>query len=141
MRPALQRAAFLHRIHAPDAGHDARTGGGIKPLEFLAHLDRELARRGDHQPERMDRKARPLTVEDLRGDGEPEGDGLARPGLGRDDEIAAGGLVGDDGGLHRGKSVIATRGDRLAERRMYIGLLHVRAPTAKRALAIEWRKS
>ena len=36
---AVERAAFLHRVHAADAGHDAGAGIGVEPLQFLADLD------------------------------------------------------------------------------------------------------
>jgi hypothetical protein len=86
----LQRAALLHRVHAADAGDDAGAGLGVEPFELAADLERELAGRGDDQGERLARESRrAVAFEQLRRHGEAEGDGLARAGLGRDDQVAA----------------------------------------------------
>ncbi len=116
MRAALQRAALLHRVHAADAGDDAGAGGGVEPLQLLADLDRKLAGRRDHQAERLARPGRAVAFQQLAGDGEAEGDGLARAGLRGNDQVAAIGLVLDDRRLDRGQRVIAARGQRFRER-------------------------
>jgi hypothetical protein len=48
----------------------------------------------------------------LLGHGQPEGDGLARPGLRGDDQVAPARLVLEHGGLNRRGRGIATRGKR-----------------------------
>src|SRR3546814_4283816 len=45
MYALVQRAALAARVHAADAGRDARAGPGIEPAEVAADLERPFARR------------------------------------------------------------------------------------------------
>ena len=132
---ALQRAAFLHRVHPADAGDDAGSGVCVEPVEFLADLDGELAGRRDHQAERLAAPGHAVALEQLIGDRQPEGHGLARSGLGGNDQVAAVGLFLDDGRLDRGQRVIAARGQGLRERGVDFRMLH--GASAYRVFGIE----
>ena len=46
-------AALAARIHAADAGDDARAGMLIEPGQFALHLQRQFARRRDDQRQRL----------------------------------------------------------------------------------------
>ena len=95
-------ALLAARIHAADAGDDPRIGILIEPGELAMHLQGEFAGRRDDQRQRRGGALEPLgVVEQIRGDGEPVGDGLAGTGLRRDQQIATGGGVRQHGGLHR----------------------------------------
>jgi hypothetical protein len=81
-----------------------------------ASLQRQLARGRDHQRERLARRLDAAVLgEQLAGHGHAEGDGLARAGLGRDDEVAAMGLGLENGGLDRGGLGITARAKRVAK--------------------------
>ena len=115
--PPGQRAPLLQRVHAADAGRDPRAGRGVEPVELAADLERQLAGRGDDQAER---RRVPRARGRLRAagrHGEAEGDGLARAGLGRDDQVAAFGFGFEHGGLDRGQCIITARVERLREGR------------------------
>ena len=122
--PPCKCAALLHRVHAADAGDDARAGAGVEPVQFLADLDGEFAGRGDHKAERRAGPRRAVAFEQLAGDRQAEGYGLARAGLGGNDEVAAVGLFVDDRRLDRGQRVVAARSQGLRERGVNSGLLH-----------------
>ncbi len=125
---AGQVATLLRRIHPADAGRDPRAGLAIEPDELAADLQRQLAGRRDHQGDRLQRIGEGAAgLEQLRGDGEAEGDGLARAGLGRDDEVAALGLGLEDGGLDGRGRRIAARGERFAEKRRQIFECHIKS--------------
>jgi hypothetical protein len=106
----IQRPPLLGRIHAADAGRDPRACRAVEPGKLAADLESELAGRGDDQGRglSLDSDAAAL-VEQLRRHRQAEGDGLARAGLGRDDQVAAVRLRLEDGGLDRGRLGIAAR--------------------------------
>jgi hypothetical protein len=58
-----------------------------------------------------------VLAEQVAGHGEAEGDGLARAGLGGDDEVAALRFGLEDGGLDGRGRGITTRGERFGEKR------------------------
>ncbi len=83
-------ALLAAHVHAADTGAHDRVSVGEQPRELALHLQGELAGRGDHQAERRGRGTEGFAVlEQLGGQREPEGDGLARTGLGRDEEVSA----------------------------------------------------
>ena len=91
-------------VHAADAGGDAGAGRAVQPGQLALHLHRQLARRGDQQGERGAGLAEPLlAAEQRRGQGQAVGDGLAGPGLGGHQQVAALRLRHQDGGLHGGR--------------------------------------
>ena len=111
MRAAREVAPLLRRIHAADAGGDAGTGLAIKPVELAADLHGQLARGGDDQRQRsLGGFQGARLAEQFVRHGQPESDGFARPGLGRDDQVPPGRLGLKDGGLHRSGILIATLG-------------------------------
>ena len=123
MRAIAQRAALLGRVHPADAGGDPRAGAGIEPAEFAADLQREFAGRGDHQHQRQFGRG-VEAVEQLLRQRQPEGHGLARTGLCRDDEIAACGFGREHRGLDFGGFFIAAFGQRGGQDGRKIGKGH-----------------
>ncbi len=111
MRAIAQCAAFLGGVHPPDAGRDPRTRPGVEPAQLAADLQREFAGRGDHQRQRQ-LGGLVEALEQLRGEREPEGDGLARAGLRGDHQIAALGFRRQHGGLDFGGFFITALGER-----------------------------
>ena len=113
MRALFQRSALLAHVHAADAGAEARAGFLVEPFEFAVDLHREFACRRDDQ-----RAGRAGAVEALgaakqrRRNRDAEGDGLARAGLGRDQQVGAIGFGRQHRGLHGGQRVVATRCER-----------------------------
>ena len=78
MRARGQLALFAARIHAADAGDDARIGIVIEPGEFAMDLQGEFARRRDDQGKRCRRPLEPLgTVKKICRNGQAIRDGLA----------------------------------------------------------------
>ena len=111
MRAGIERAAFLRRVHAADTSGDADIGLGVKPFQFAADLQGQFARRRDHQRQRCgsdgDLRA---AVQHLPRHGQPEGNRLARAGLGRDDQIAPARIRLQHGRLDRRWRAIALFG-------------------------------
>ena len=66
----------------------------------------------------------PSRREQLGRHGQAEGDGLARAGLGRDEQVAPGGVGFEHGGLDRGGFGIAARGQGFGEHRREVGKGH-----------------
>ena len=60
MGAARQFAALAARIHAADAGDDARAGIVIEPAQFALHLQRQFARGRDDQRQRLAGRAHGL---------------------------------------------------------------------------------
>ena len=111
-------ALFAARIHTADAGDDARVRVLIEPCEFALDLQGELARRRNDQGQRCRGPLEPLGVaEEILGDGEPIGDGLARAGLRRNKQVAAFGLVRKHSGLDGGQLIVIALGQGFGERR------------------------
>ena len=78
------------RVHAADASHDARADMLIKPDEFALDLQSQFPRRRDDQRHGVLRTVQGVrAVEHGGGNGHAEGDGLARAGLRRHQEVAA----------------------------------------------------
>jgi len=76
----------------------------VQPCELALDLHRELAGRGHDQGERRARLSEPLgVIEQVLGDRQSVSDGLAGAGLGRDQEVAAGGFVREHGELDGGQ--------------------------------------
>ena len=116
--PTAQRAAFLARIHPANAGGNAQARTGIKPAKLAADLQRELAGGRDGQHQRLFGQRHAAGFAKQFGcQRETEGNGLAAAGLRGDDQVAAGRIGGDDGGLDRGGGFIAAGGQRFAENR------------------------
>ncbi len=103
MGAGCQFAALASRVHAADAGDDARAGIAIEPGQFALHLQCQFARGRDHQRQRQAGRAhRAGAFQQGVGNRQAIGDGLARSGLGGDQQIAAFGLGLQHGGLHGG---------------------------------------
>ena len=122
-----ERAAFLAGVHAANTGRDARAGLGIEPGKFAADLQREFARRRDDQRKRRGREGQAIALDQLVGHREAEGDGLARAGLCRDEEVAALGFRFGDLRLDGGERFVAARdkgvrkdGGKIFERHFYL---------------------
>ena len=111
-------ALLAARIHAADAGNDARIGILIEPGEFAMHLQGEFARRRDDQGQRRGGPLEPLgAAEQILGDRQPIGDGLAGAGLRRNQKVAAGGVVRQHGGLDRRRPIVVALRQSSGERR------------------------
>ena len=116
MGAMAERAAFLGGVHAADAGGDAGAGGAIEPFQLAADLQRQFARRRDHQRQRQAGDGQLVAAgQQFGGHGQAEGDGLARTGLRRHQQVAALRFVLRHFGLDRGQALIALGGQRLGE--------------------------
>jgi hypothetical protein len=103
-------APLARGVHAADTSRDARTGRAIEPHELAADLQREFTRRRDDQRQRRRALANAAILADqLWRHRKPEGDGLARSGLRRDDQVAALRFGFQHGLLDGGERVIAVR--------------------------------
>ena len=116
MRTVGKLALFPARVHAADAGDDARAGVLIEPREFALHLQRKLPRRRDDQCQRLGISFEAISAaEKIRRNREPKRNGLARAGLRRDQQIAAGGGIGQHRRLHGRRLGVAALGQGLGE--------------------------
>ena len=98
-----QLAALAARVHAADAGDDARARIVVQPAQFALHLQRQFARGRDDQRQRIARRAHRLrAVQQGVGQRQAEGDGLARAGLGGNQQVAPLRLLGHHRHLHGG---------------------------------------
>ena len=126
MRPTVWTVVLIAAL----AAGACKQGDGAMPAKSgdipnrLGDLKREFARRGDHQCERQAGGGERAVGQQLVGHGEAEGDGLARAGLGGDEQVAALGIVLRDGGLDGGEIGIAARGQRLGEAGGQVGEGH-----------------
>ncbi len=103
LRAALERLDLLAHRRAAVDGDDLDTLVLTDLLDLAADLERELARRAEHQRlHRLDR--RPHQAIDHR---QPERRGLAGSGSSLNDEAAPLGSRLEDGSLHRGRMAIA----------------------------------
>ncbi len=116
LRAIAEVAPLARGVHAADTGRDARAGGAIEPHEFAADLQRQFARRRDDQRLRgRSLHDPPVFADQLGGHRQAEGDGLARSGLRRDDQVAALRLGLQHGLLDGGERVIAVRVERVRQ--------------------------
>jgi hypothetical protein len=89
------------RVHAADAGNHARVRVLIEPGEFAMHLKCQFARRRDDQRQRSRGAFEPFgAVEQVVRKRQAIGDRFAGAGLCRNQQVAAGGIVGENCGLH-----------------------------------------
>jgi hypothetical protein len=116
---ALRQASPLApRVHAADAGDDARAGLRIEPGELALDLQGQLARRRNDERRRLPRLPQAFGVAEERGgDGEAVGDGLARAGLRGDEQVTLARLGGQHGLLHRRRLFVIARREGAGERR------------------------
>ena len=113
-----QLALFGARVHAADAGNHPRIGILIEPGELALHLQGQLAGGRHDQGKRCGGALELLGIaEQVFCDGESIGDGLARAGLRRHQQVAAGRGVRRYGGLHRGGGSVVALGEGPGERR------------------------
>ncbi len=113
-----QLALFAARVHAADAGNDARIGILIKPCEFALHLQGKLARRRDDQGKRCRSPLEPLgSPEKIPGNGQAVGDGFAGAGLRRNQKVAIERRRRQHRGLDRGQLIVVALGQGSSERR------------------------
>ncbi len=111
-------ALFAARIHAADAGNDARIGILIEPRQFALHLQGKFPRWRDDQGEGCCSPLEPLgTIKKLFCDGQPIGDGFARAGLRRNQQVAVGSGVRRHGGLDRRRRIVVALRQGSGERR------------------------
>ena len=100
-------ALFATRIHAADAGNDARTRILIEPREFAMHLQGEFPRWRDDQCKRCGSPLESLgTAQKILGNCQPIRDGFARAGLRRNKKVAVGSGVRQHGCLDRSRLVV-----------------------------------
>ena len=119
MRACGQLTLLATRIHAADTGNDARIRILIEPGEFAMHLKSKLAGRRDDQRKRSRGPLEPLgTVKQILRNRQTIGDRLARTSLRRNQEIAAGGVVGQHRGLDLCKPIEVAFRQSSGERRM-----------------------
>jgi len=109
MNAVGQIACLAAHIHAANARRDAGASVGIEPFQLTMDLQREFARRRDHQ---RDRHARRLEgrafAQQGRGHCQTKTDRLAGAGLGRDQQILLQCVGLQDGELNRCRFEIAT---------------------------------
>ena len=126
MRTAIQRALFAAVIHTTHAGRNLRPGTGIKPFQFACHLQRQFARRRDHQSQRaVGVKQLVLPGQNLVSNGNTEGNGFARTGLRRNQNVTSLGFGGQHGLLHGSQSFIALSRQSRGQRRGNCLINHV----------------
>ena len=102
MDARLQGAALALRVHAADAGANARAGVAIEPGQFAFDLQRQLAgRRDDEGERRVGRRQSWRVAEQRLRHRDAIGDGLAGAGLGRNQKISPRSLRRGDGNLNR----------------------------------------
>jgi len=105
---ALQGPLLAPRIHAADAGDDNGAGVLVEPGQLGIDLDGQFPGRRDHQGQGGHAVGQLVGLaQQGRAGGQTEGDGLARAGLGGNQQVAAGGVIGQNGGLDRGRLGIA----------------------------------
>ena len=104
-------ALFAARVHAADAGNDARAGILIEPRQFALHLQGELSRRRDDQGQRLGASFETIRVaEKILRNRQSIRNSLAGAGLRRNQQIAADGCIGQHRRLHRRRlGVVALR--------------------------------
>ena len=118
MRAVGKLALFAARVHAADAGNDARAGVLIEPREFALHLQGKLSRRRDDQCQRLGASFEAIRVaEKILRNRQPIGNGLARAGLRRDQQIAVDGCIGKHRRLHGRRLGVAALGQGSGELR------------------------
>ncbi len=108
VRAGGQIALLPPGVHPADAGDHPSAGPGVEPGQFLGHLKRQLARGRHHQHHRRACLTQPgRGAEDRGGHGQPIGHGLARTGLGGDEQVAIVGMALEHGGLDGRRLLIA----------------------------------
>ena len=118
MGTALQRPALGPHIHPADAGDHRGAGELVKPFQLTLHLKRQLPGRRHGQGKRCWRAFEMIgTVQQGGGHGQPEGHGLTRAGLRRDQGVGIAHLGRKNRLLNRGQRLISALGQCLTERR------------------------
>ena len=119
MRARGQFTLLAARVHAADAGNHARIGMLIEPGEFAMDLKRQFARRRDDQRQRGGGALEPLgAIKQVVRNRQTIGDRLARTGLRRNQQVAAGGIVGQHRGLDLCQPIEVAFRQSSGERRM-----------------------
>jgi len=114
-----QLALLAARIHAANAGNDTPIGMAVKPGQFAVNLKRKLARRRNDQSKWRPGPFEPLGIaEQIFGKRQTVSHGLAGAGLRRNQQIAAVGVLGQNGGLHLRQPVEIALRQGSGERRM-----------------------
>ena len=114
----VEGTALHHRVHAADAGGDAAAGLGVEPGQLGLHLKGEFAGGGDDQGQGRAGLGQPFGAlgHEVGGHGQAIGDGLARAGLGGDQQVTLRRLL-QHGGLDRGGGEVFARGEGRLQRR------------------------
>jgi hypothetical protein len=104
-------ALFTARIHAADAGDDVPIRILIKPSELAMDLQGEFTRWRDDQGKRCGSSLKPLgPVQKILCNCQAVSDGLARPGLGRNEKVAVDSFFRKHGDLNWGRLIVAALG-------------------------------
>ena len=117
--PGGQHTLLGAAIHPPHARRDFCTRLGVEPGKLTLDLDRQLPRGGDDKGQGCAGAAEALVLTQQRG-GKRQAvrDGLARAGLGRDQQVPAGRFFDQDRNLHAGRLGIIPGGKRAAKGRI-----------------------
>jgi len=122
-----QGALLTTRIHAADAGLDLRPSLSVKPAELASDLHGQFTGGGDGQRQRRARLTEPLLLaQQGRAGRQTEGHRLARPGLGRHQQVAALGFLRQDGRLYGGGFFVSLARERARQGGMDVGEGHGR---------------
>jgi hypothetical protein len=106
-----QGATFPAHVGAADAGDDPEPEARVKPLQLAADLQRQLPRRcNDQHAGPVGSTVIRVRCYEVRRRAQAVGDGLARAGLRRDQQVAPGGLRLQHGCLHGRRLGIAAGG-------------------------------
>ena len=112
-------ALLAARIHAADAGDDARIGMAVKPGEFAVNLQRKLAGRRHDQRQRCAGLFKPLGIaKQIFRDRQTISHRLAGAGLRGNQEIAAIGFVRQNSGLYLSQPIEVAFRQSSGERRI-----------------------
>ena len=114
-----QQPLLAPRIHTADARHDHSTSLAIEPGQFAAHLDGQFAGWRNRQRQGRACPAHTLVIAQQGGGRrQTKGHGLARPGLGGNQQVLIESAGFEDGGLNRGRFLITL----LLERKLQGGV-------------------
>ena len=137
----VQGALLAASVHAADAVDDHGLGLGVQPGQLAIDLHGQFAGRGDDQAQRLGGAVEGFSLaQQGRRGGQTERDGLARAGLGADQQVALGGVGFQHGGLDGGGLEITLSGESPLESGVgggegHMGPVHLRAAHTNARLA------
>ncbi len=119
MRARGELTLLAARVHAADAGNHPRIGMLIEPGKFAMDLKSQLAGWRDDQRQRSRGPLEPVgAIQQILRDRQAIGDRFARTGLRRNQQVAAGRVVGQHRGLDLCKPIEVAFRQSSGERRM-----------------------